>query len=128
NAEMLEGETPPEGEQSEEEAQGPQVPEDLNALDGEALTALHAEVGEAITETREAPRSRESVSRIQELIAQRQRIAAEVNRRVDEDRQIHQELQEIDEQLANEAPLPELPVPVASMTPRPAATSRELAR
>ena len=126
-----EGETPPEGETPEgetpPEGSGPEVPSDLTTLEPEALRDLHDALGEARNETRENARTPMAIERIEELTEQRRQVAAEMQRRIDEDRQMRERLAQLDEDMAGEAALPELEsVPVASVAPRPP-SSRALA-
>lgn len=110
-AEGTEGDATAEGDAS------PTVPEDLTAVEVEALRSLYGELGDHLATIREGARTRADVDQINTVVAQRRAIFDEIGQRAEEDRQVQEELRTLDESLREETPLPEPAVPVASVTP-----------
>jgi hypothetical protein len=133
-----EAEAPPvEGEASEApEGEAPEAPEatstvlrelpaDMTSAPIEDLEVLHAELGSSRDALREGARSANDVASIREATNRRNAIAAEIQRRIDEDAAVAAELEGLDDELAAETPLPAM----ASMTPaKPTAAQIAAAR
>ncbi len=108
------------------EASIPALPTDLTAESPEDLQALAHSIEEARDALRQTARTQADLDAIREATGRRNAIAAELGRRIEEQRAVQDGLAALAADLENEAPLPEPEMALASVTPaRP--TSAQIA-
>lgn len=124
HAEAVEGGDAPKAEGGDAPAEGegegievPTLPDDLASVSVEDLQSLHAQMGEARESLRGDAKSQDDIERIRQIGAQRNKIADEMQRRIDESNAVREGLAELDDELAQERGLPEPEMALASMTP-----------
>lgn len=96
----------------------PDLPTDLAVADVEVLQALHGQYGQIRDGLRESARSKADLDKIAEVTQRRSTIAQELQRRIDENREVQEALSALDAEIAEEVGLPEPEMALASATPR----------
>jgi hypothetical protein len=96
----------------------PALPEDLAAPAVEDLYALAQQI-ESVRDELRSQSGREAIVAVREATDRRNAVAAEITRRIDQDRQDREEMEALNAELANEAPLPAPELSMASATPTP---------